>query len=276
MRHRAKIAVLGGTFDRLHIGHHALLQAAFARAPEVRIGLTTAAYLARHPKPLGGRIQPYAVRRRHLTSYLRKAYPGRPFRVVPLRDTVGGAADPAVRLLVASAGSRGGTRTVNAERRRRGLPPVQIVLVPLTVGDDLLPVSSTRVRAGWISPDGHRRSPLLVGLEGGPARFGKAVEAALRTALPRVRKWRTRRTPCSTTPGVDPAAVARLRAVRTAERAEYGVGWASGTAHRPTRWLAIADADGPIGRPVRVHGWTVAEATAALASLLRVRRGRTG
>ena len=60
---RFRLAVLGGTFDHLHIGHHALLASAFGVGDEVAIGVTTDRFVARHPKPVAGRMQPYAARR---------------------------------------------------------------------------------------------------------------------------------------------------------------------------------------------------------------------
>jgi len=131
MARRFRIAVLGGTFDRLHPGHRALLRAAFAAADEVRIGVTSAAYLQRHPKPLGERIQGYRARRAALVAHLRARYPGRRYRLVPLRDGFGGSVRPGPDLLVVSADTLRGARAVNRERRRRGLPPLALRIVPL-------------------------------------------------------------------------------------------------------------------------------------------------
>jgi pantetheine-phosphate adenylyltransferase len=128
-RHRQ--AVLGGTFDRLHAGHRALLKAAFEGADTVRIGLTTASYLRAHPKPWAERIAPYARRRAALTAYLNARFPGRDFRVVPLSDGLGGAVRRGPDLLVISRETVRGARLVNEARLRRGLPPLELKVVRL-------------------------------------------------------------------------------------------------------------------------------------------------
>lgn len=128
-RHRR--AVLGGTFDRLHAGHRALLRAAFARAEQVRIGLTTAGYLAAHPKPLGERIASYRARRAALLDYLARRFPGRDYRVVPISDGLGGAVRRGPDLLVVSRETVAGARRVNEVRRARGLPPLDLHVVAL-------------------------------------------------------------------------------------------------------------------------------------------------
>lgn len=169
MAKRVGYAVLGGTFDRLHDGHKALLEAAFRRARRVGIGLTTAGYLAAHPKPLAHRIRAYAQRRRALRDYLRRHYPGRDYAIVPLDDLFGGSLRPEVDLLVISEESRVGARAVNRRRRALGLRPLELEVVPLVVGKDGRPIAGRRIREGLIDVHGRRRSPRSA-VRGGPAR----------------------------------------------------------------------------------------------------------
>ena len=151
-RRRARLAVLGGTFDRLHPGHRALLRAAFDGAEEVRIGITTPRYLARHPKPNADMIEPYAVRRRTLAQYLSRTYPGRRFRLVPLHDALGGAVRPGPDLLVISSGSVRGAAEVNRRRRALGLAPLTLRIVRLV-----------RDRSGRVYRSRRRRAQLRSG-----------------------------------------------------------------------------------------------------------------
>jgi hypothetical protein len=83
---------------------------------------------------------------------------------VPIDDPWGGSVGPGVSALVVSADTLEGGRAVNVERRRRGLSAVPVVVVPLALADDLLPVSSRRIRAGAIDRRGHRVSPIRVGV----------------------------------------------------------------------------------------------------------------
>ncbi|MCI4365568.1 MAG: pantetheine-phosphate adenylyltransferase [Thermoplasmata archaeon] len=177
-------AVLGGTFDRLHLGHAALLDTAFRLGRTVAVGLTTSAYLTAHPKPDGLLIQAYAARHRALAAYLRRHHPGRRWSIVPLNEPFGGSVRPGVDVLVVSADTKRGGRAVNAERRRRGLSPVPVVLVPLVLADDLLPVSSRRIRSGVIDRRGRRIARIRIGLVTSQPSDSPPAERALRSIFP--------------------------------------------------------------------------------------------
>ena len=179
--------VLGGTFDHLHVGHEAMLATAFRAGRTVAIGLTTERYLRDHPKPSSGRLQPYRVRRARLARWLSARYPATRWTIVPISDPFGGSVEDGVAGLVVSADTLAGGRAVNAERAKRGRRPVPVLVVPLVLGDDLLPVSSRRIRAGEVDRAGRRRSPIVVRVVASdPADRAPAVRA-LRATFPRVR-----------------------------------------------------------------------------------------
>jgi pantetheine-phosphate adenylyltransferase len=157
--HRARVAVLGGTFDHLHAGHRALLAAAFRHADEVKIGLTTDRFARSEKKPLARRVQSYPTRRRHLLAFLRHRFGDRRWAVVPLNDRWGRSVGPGVDLLVLSQETRGAAKPINTERRHRGLPPVRILVVPFLLADDGRPIASRRIREGEIDEEGHRGVP---------------------------------------------------------------------------------------------------------------------
>ncbi len=182
--------VLGGTFDRLHVGHEALVRTAFRIGRTVAIGLTTDAYLAAHPKPQPTAVASAAARRRALERWLSSRYPARRWSIVPIYDRFGGAVEPGVDALVVSVETVEGGRAVNRERVRRGNGRIPLVTVPLVLGDDLEPVSSRRIRAGEIDREGHRTAPLAVGVEAA-APDVDAVRRAIRAAFPKVRLHRT-------------------------------------------------------------------------------------
>jgi pantetheine-phosphate adenylyltransferase len=179
-------AVLGGTFDHLHVGHEALLATAFRLGRRVAIGVTTPAYLAAHPKPDGDRIQSYATRRRNLERWISARFPGRAFVLRPLADGFGGSVGPGVGVLVISADTLAGGRAVNRQRRRLGRRAVPLAIVPLALADDLQPVSSRRIRAGEIDRRGRVRGPIDVSLRVPPADQAWA-RRAVRAAFPKAR-----------------------------------------------------------------------------------------
>jgi phosphopantetheine adenylyltransferase len=179
--------VLGGTFDRLHVGHEALLTTAFRDGRPVGIGLTTGRFLAAHPKPGADRIQPYSVRRRRLAAWLRAHYPRSRWTITPISDPFGGSIRPGVAGLVVSADTVGGGRAVNEERVRRGRSPIPVRVVPLVLADDLQPVSSRRIRAGEIDRNGRRISPIRVRVAVRQRADRPIVVRAIRAAFPRAR-----------------------------------------------------------------------------------------
>ena len=184
---RYRLAVLGGTFDHLHVGHHALIATAFRVGREVAIGVTTDRFIAEHPKPDSRRIEPYAVRRATLTRWIRRNFPGRRWRAVPLENPFGRSVDPEVDVLVVSRDTLDGGRAVNRERRRLGRPPVPLVVVPIVLADDLGPVSSRRIRAGEIATDGRRFTPIRVGLQAARPEDREASRRAVLTVFPQAR-----------------------------------------------------------------------------------------
>ncbi len=180
-------AVLGGTFDHLHVGHAALLAAAFRAGRRVSVGVTTDDYLAAHPKPDRERLQSFATRRAALARFLAARYGRRRWRLVPLADRFGRSVEAGVDVLVVSAETVEGGAAVNAERRRRGSPAVPLVVVPLVLADDLVPVSARRIRSGEIDREGRRRSPIRVGVATDEPGILPELAPALRAAFPRGR-----------------------------------------------------------------------------------------
>jgi pantetheine-phosphate adenylyltransferase len=215
-------AVLGGTFDRLHAGHEALLRTALRLGRTVAIGVTTEAFLRQHPKPGGPRIQSYATRVRALRRWLRRQHASARVQLRPLEDPFGGSVEEGVDVLVVSAETANGGRRVNAERRRRGLAAVPLEVVPLVLGDDLLPVSSRRIRLGAIGRDGRRLTPVRVGLGVEEPKDELPARAGVRRAFSRSR---VRTVGAAVRSGPVRVRAAAL-AARAAEHHELGVGLA--------------------------------------------------
>jgi len=251
---RYRLAVLGGTFDHLHIGHHALLASAFRVGVTVAIGLTTDRFIAGHPKPDGARIQPFVVRRAALSRWIRRNFPGRRYRVVPLEDRFGRSIEPDVGVLVVSHETLAGGRAVNRERRRLGRRPIPLVVVPLALADDLEPVSSRRVRAGSIGTSGQRFAPIEVNLAVGDPRDLGPSSRAVRRVFPQARIVET---PGPTRGPVAPATLT-LRVDRTGR----------------TGWAATERASGVRITARRIRGHRPVELERGLLNVLRPREER--
>ena len=175
-------AAMGGTFDLLHAGHEALLDAAFALGGEVFIGLTTDAMA------LLGRetVTPYRLRKRRLEAWLRKR--GRAGATIgPLEDPYGPAVSEPFDAIVVSEDREGVAKALNEERGRRGLPPLAIHAVPMVLAEDDAPIASRRIRAKEIDRRGRLLRPLRVNVGSTNPVKVRAVAKVLGTIFERPR-----------------------------------------------------------------------------------------
>lgn len=139
--------LMGGTFDRLHAGHIALLEKAFETGDYVYIGVTTDAYIAKSGKQFKGKIQPYQERLATLRNYLDSQYGLNRAITLPLEDVAGSKAlDPKLGALVVSEETaQTGGIFINNLRAKYGSPPIDTVIVSLKRDESGI-ISSTRLR----------------------------------------------------------------------------------------------------------------------------------
>lgn len=151
---------MGGTFDVLHRGHHALLDAAFAAGDEgVSIGVTSDAFAnARRART----VRSYAERVAELKDFLAaRGYLARA-DVRPIDDAFGFALEPHFDAIAATEETAGAAEAINAERANRGLRPLRVVLAPYILADDARPIKSTRIRNGEVDAEGRITRTVLV------------------------------------------------------------------------------------------------------------------
>jgi pantetheine-phosphate adenylyltransferase len=145
--------VVGGTFDRLHLGHKALLRKAFEVGKYVYVGLTSDEMV--REKPYAERILPYELRLRDLLKFF--AVNGfKNYRVIKIHTAIG-FADRLRELeaIVVSEETYKGALIVNRAREERGLPPLDIVTIGLIKSRIGPKISSSLIRAGLIDPFGN-------------------------------------------------------------------------------------------------------------------------
>ncbi|MFY9717760.1 MAG: pantetheine-phosphate adenylyltransferase [Thermoplasmata archaeon] len=259
-------AVLGGTFDRLHVGHEALLAAAMRAGRRVSVGVTTDDFVRALGKPSGDTIQPYATRRRIVRRWLSRHFPGREVRTVPLSDRFGRSVGPGVSVLIVSAETAGGGRAVNAERRRRAERPLPVVIVPLVLADDLLPVSSRRIRAGTIDRNGRRRAQITIGVAAEDGDDRAVIGVGARRAFP-VAHLRFVASPAR--PRGSPAARARAFARNAIGDFDLAIGVAR---ERRGGWIAVERSASVLLDPVRIPGRSAKALQRGISHLLVPRR----
>jgi pantetheine-phosphate adenylyltransferase len=147
---------LGGTFSHLHRGHEALLAMAFDVGDEVFVGLASDE-MARgkcHDVP------PFGVRRGALAEMCERLAGDKRFEIHEIQDEAGPAATGDFDAIVVSEETLDGARRINEMRETNGLRPLKILAIATFHASDGRPLSSTRVCAGEVEPDGTlRRSP---------------------------------------------------------------------------------------------------------------------
>ena len=145
---------LGGTFDRIHIGHEKLLKIAFEVGEEVIIGLTSD---TKAKKGRGNeKLSSFKNRYTNLETFLTKKF-GNNFSIVKLNDDWGpGALDEDLDAIIVSEETEKVASELNKKRALEGLNPLDIVTVSLILDKKGKKISSTRIRNSEIDREGNK------------------------------------------------------------------------------------------------------------------------
>lgn len=148
-----KRLALGGTFDRLHHGHHHLLNTALAFGESLIIGITTDRFP--HHKEAQDLIFPFHQRLQELQKYVHSQNATQSVQLIPLHDPYGPTiTDPAIDgLLVTDVTYEGGI-AINHKRNALKLHPLPIIKAELIKDSQGLYISSTRIRKGLVGRSG--------------------------------------------------------------------------------------------------------------------------
>lgn len=147
-----KVAV-GGTFDILHDGHKAILSKAFEIGDRVLIGISSEKM--RLKKDAAG-IQEIEGRKEDLKNYLRERGWLDRTEFQEISDPIGPAGkDEDLEAIVVSEETQRGAEKINQVRAEKGLPELDVVVVPLVIADDGKPISSVRIRYREIDAHGN-------------------------------------------------------------------------------------------------------------------------
>lgn len=174
---------VAGTFDNLHTGHHALLDAALAQKKPIVVGITSDAFVKKF-KIGFKRIQPLPTRQEELNRWLTDR--GVEASVVVIDDPYEPAASlPELDMIVVTPENKRRGEEINERRKEKGLPPLALLVVSIASAQDQKPISSTRVRNGEIDRTGRLVMPdnlrPELGLPMGTVLIGDAIGSSVET-----------------------------------------------------------------------------------------------
>ena len=146
---------LGGTFDPVHDGHHALFERAFSLG-DVTVGLTSDS-LAPKTRAVERPIRDYGTRKLALDAELKPLATAhdRGFEIRTLDEPTGIATEPMFDILVVSPETVEGAEQINELRVDDGVEPLQIEIVDHVMAEDGDRISSTRILNGEIDRHGN-------------------------------------------------------------------------------------------------------------------------
>ena len=183
--------VIGGTFEFLHKAHRTLIDKAFEIGSEVTIGITEDGFKK-------GVSKSYEERAKNVDKYAVRF--GKKYRIVKIKDIYGPTLKEDFDAIIVSPETKRNAEKINEARENKGMKRMKIVQIPLIVAEDLMPISSRRIRAGEIDEEGKRLKPMKVGIGSENPSKIKAVQMA----FSRIFKFEIEYIPVAVDSGVSP------------------------------------------------------------------------
>ena len=150
------LVAMGGTFDFIHKGHLKLLSEAFSISDKVIIGLTSDELAAKKGKNLEN---DYNKRLETLVKTIETNFPKEGFEISKLDNDFGPAVlEREVQALVVSGETSNQGEILNQLRKKKNLPPVDVVIVPMVLAKDGFRISTTRIKNQEIDYEGNLSS----------------------------------------------------------------------------------------------------------------------
>lgn len=148
------IVATGGTFDILHKGHYMLLLKAFEVGQRVIIGVSSDSFATRKQKKI---INNYRIREENLKKFIDKNFKKSNYSLYQLDDFYGPTVlTRDVQAIITTESSLENCVKINKLRESKGMPQLEIILVPLVGDKEGKVISSTRIREGEIDINGNK------------------------------------------------------------------------------------------------------------------------
>jgi phosphopantetheine adenylyltransferase/uncharacterized protein (UPF0218 family) len=148
-----KYSILGGTFDRFHSGHKALIKAACLQSEKVDIGITIEKFYKN--KVLAHIIEPYTDRESAVKNFLEQNGFKEKVTIIQLEDIYGnGLKNKAIDAIFVTQDTVRNAELLNEKRKQQNFPQMEIVIIPFTLSEDGKPITAERIRRGEIDREG--------------------------------------------------------------------------------------------------------------------------
>jgi len=147
------LVAMGGTFDFIHKGHLKLLSEAFLISSKVIIGLTSDELATKKGKKLHNLFE---SRFKNLGKTIKENFPDSSFEISKLDNDFGPAVlERDVQALVVSDETSYQGEVLNKLRRKKNLPLVDVIIVPMVLAKDGDRISTTRIKSQEIDSEGN-------------------------------------------------------------------------------------------------------------------------
>jgi len=148
------IVATGGTFDILHKGHYMLLLKAFEVGRRIIIGISSDSYATQKQKKI---INKYDFRQENLKKFIEKNFKKSNYSIYQLDDFYGPTVlTRDVQAIITTKSSLENCVKINRLRESKGMPQLDVILVPLVEDKEGKVISSTRIREGEIDVNGNK------------------------------------------------------------------------------------------------------------------------
>lgn len=146
--------IASGTFDLLHKGHKSFLKKSLEFSDEVIVCITSNSYVESFKNAKD--VEDYEIRKRKVIEFLESIGAIKKTTIIPIDDIYGPLLatqfDPQ-GIAVTPENEKNAVK-INSERAKKGLPKLEIKVIPMDLAEDGKEISSTRIRNGEINRDG--------------------------------------------------------------------------------------------------------------------------